>query len=278
MRIIPSWDTSFTVAGLLVFCTFSSSSLGKGKRLISSLAAGAIAGLLFLANPSTLLIVAPWIAYRIICRKVTLRQAAILLATLLLVMSTWIVRNYLQFGAFVVRTNLGFTLYASNNDCAESSLIAEGLHHCYASYHPNASLSECQLLRSIGEIASDRKRTADAESWIKTHPAKFRLLTVERFRDFWFPPLNEAPFQAVVISLITVLSIPGLVLMIKRRERVTLFVLTVLLIYPLMYYVVVSSTRYRYPVLWLSLLPAGYFLWRIYIRLSAYCKISISST
>lgn len=277
MRIIPSWDTSFTVAGLLVFCTFSSSSLGKGKRLISSLAAGAIAGLLFLANPSTLLIVAPWIAYRIICRKVTLRQAAILLATLLLVMSTWIVRNYLQFGAFVVRTNLGFTLYASNNDCAESSLIAEGLHHCYASYHPNASLSECQLLRSIGEIAYDRKRTADAESWIKTHPAKFRLLTVERFRDFWFPPLNEAPFQAVVISLITVLSIPGLVLMIKRRERVTLFVLTVLLIYPLMYYVVVSSTRYRYPVLWLSLLPAGYFLWQIYNWLSARRKIAISS-
>ena len=27
-----------------------------------------------------------------------------------------------------------------------------------------------------------------------------------------------------------------------------------------MYYVVVSDMRYRYPILWLSLLPAGYFL------------------
>jgi hypothetical protein len=27
-----------------------------------------------------------------------------------------------------------------------------------------------------------------------------------------------------------------------------------------MYYVVMSSPRYRYPILWLSLLPAGYFV------------------
>jgi hypothetical protein len=32
------------------------------------------------------------------------------------------------------------------------------------------------------------------------------------------------------------------------------------MIYPLMYYIVVSDLRYRTPVLWLSLLPAGYFL------------------
>jgi len=43
-------------------------------------------------------------------------------------------------------------------------------------------------------------------------------------------------------------------------ERRHLFVLFVLFIYPLMYYVVVSDVRYRLPVLWLSLLPAGYFL------------------
>lgn len=31
-------------------------------------------------------------------------------------------------------------------------------------------------------------------------------------------------------------------------------------IFPLMYYLIVSDIRYRYPVLWLTLLPAGHFL------------------
>jgi hypothetical protein len=53
-----------------------------------------------------------------------------------------------------------------------------------------------------------------------------------------------------------------------RRERATLFVLFVLLIYPLMYYIVVSDLRYRAPVLWLSLLPAGYFVFIISDRIT----------
>ena len=51
---------------------------------------------------------------------------------------------------------------------------------------------------------------------------------------------------------------PGLIVMARRREPVTKFVLVVLLVYPLMYYIVVSCDRYRYPILWASQLPAGY--------------------
>ncbi len=39
-----------------------------------------------------------------------------------------------------------------------------------------------------------------------------------------------------------------------------LFVAGVLLVFPLTYCAVVSDVRYRYPILWLTLLPAGYFL------------------
>ncbi len=46
--------------------------------------------------------------------------------------------------------------------------------------------------------------------------------------------------------------------MARRREPVTVFVLFVSLVYPLMYYIVVSCDRYRYPILWASHLPAGY--------------------
>ena len=39
--------------------------------------------------------------------------------------------------------------------------------------------------------------------------------------------------------------------MTRNQEPITLYVLVVLALYPLMYYVVVSDMRYRYPVLWL---------------------------
>ena len=48
--------------------------------------------------------------------------------------------------------------------------------------------------------------------------------------------------------------------MARNRVPVTIYVLPVLGFYPLMYYIVIADVRFRYPVLWLSLLPAGYFL------------------
>ena len=63
-----------------------------------------------------------------------------------------------------------------------------------------------------------------------------------------------------VICIITALSIPGLILMAYKRNAATVSIVVILVLYPLVYYVVVSDMRYRCPILWLSLLPAGYLL------------------
>jgi len=259
-QLMPSWDASFTVAGLLLFCLFSASHFGTSQGSLRAPLAGLIASLLFLLNPSSMLISVPWIVYLMFRRKMVWRQAVVLLSTLVIAISLWMGRNYIQLGAFVVRTNLGMTLYASNNDCAGSSMIADQSNNCFQAHHPNVSLKEAQLLRKIGEVEYDRRRTADAVSWIKAHHGQFEVLTMDRIREFWFPPLIQSPFKAGMIWAATILSIPGLILMTYRRERITPFVLSVLLIYPPMYYMVVSDVRYRYPVLWLSLLPAGYLV------------------
>jgi hypothetical protein len=260
MQLMPSWDVGFTVAGLLLFCVFSASHLGTGRNSLSALWAGAIAGILFLLNSSAGLVVLPWIAYLMIHRRVTWRQTAILLATVCLFTSIWVGRNYLRFGELIVRTGMGIALYTSNNDCAQSSIIADESTKCYASYHPNESAQEAQLMRSMGEVEYDRKRGADAKAWIAAHPGRFWTLTIERFRDFWFPPPYRHPLRIYMVWLTTVLSVPGLLLMIHRRVPVTAFIFAVFLIYPPMFYVNVSDVRYRFPVLWLSLLPAGYFV------------------
>jgi len=148
------------------------------------------------------------------------------------------------------------TLYASNNDCAESNFAENARNDCYP--HPNVSVSEARLLRALGEVQYDRKRIADTKYWIAQNPIRFMKLTLKRVWEFWFPRLGDRAYMTYIIWLATALSIPGLILMARRREPVTVFTAAVLLIYPMLYYLVFTSVRYRYPVLWLSLLPAGY--------------------
>lgn len=263
MRLDPAWDTSFTVAGLLLLCLWTATRLGRSKGISAAMVAGAIAGLLYLFNPSTLLISLPWVGYLAFRRSIRSKEAACLLITMGAILFVWMARNYHELGAFTVRTNLGMTLYASNNDCASSSMIGDESNGCYQSHHPNTSMAEAQLLRAMGEVRYDRKRTADTIAWIRTHPDRFRRLTLERVVEFWLPPLRDHRVNSGAIWLITVLSIPGLLWMTWRREAVSLYIAAVLLLYPLLYYLVVSDIRYRYPVLWLSLLPAGYFVCRL---------------
>ena len=288
MPDMPGWDTSYTVAGLLLFCLVTSSLTRENWGLTKSALGGLLAGLLFLLNPSSLLVSLPWLGFLLYrARPVsssTIKGCAIVFVVLSGFVLGWCERNYRQLGAFVVRTNLGMTLYASNNDCAQSSLIRDELNGCYQTHHPNVSLREATLLRSLGEAGYDRLRRAESFRWMRAHPARLLRLTTARFWQFWFPATENFPatisragqafdvpgwMQSWIanqnrlvcgIWVVTVLSIPGLVLMWQRREPLIGFMLLALAIYPLLYYLVVSDVRYRYPVLWLSLLSAGYFL------------------
>jgi hypothetical protein len=264
MEVLPAWDTSYTVAGLLAIVLLTASDAKKSTHMVRRGAlAGIVAGSLFLLNPSCVLLFVPWLLYLSIRARThaphTLKYFFVVLIAFCILPVVWSTRNYHQLGAFVIRTNLGMTLYASNNDCAQSTLIEDELNRCYQTHHPNVSVNEAQLLRNLGEVQYDRNRTVETKNWIYLHPHRFAGLTLARIGEFWFPPVDtNSRYHAYFISLITALSIPGLILMGRRREPLTPFVLTVLLLYPLMYYIVVTDTRYRYPILWLSLLPAGY--------------------
>jgi predicted lipoprotein with Yx(FWY)xxD motif len=263
-QLTPSWDVGYTVATLLIFCLLTARTISRPRFLISGIGAGLLAGALFLFNPSTILISMPWLGWLAYKHRASLKHAlfycCLVCGVLCVAGATWGVRNQEQLGKFVIRTNLGMTLYASDNDCARPSLIASEANNCYQAHHPNTSIEEAQLLKNLGEVNYDQVRRHDAEEWMRTHPIPLLRLTLARVRDFWFPIADKHVFQSAVIWICTVLSIPGLILMVRKRNDVTAFVGFVLLIYPLMYYVVVSDVRYRLPVLWLSLLSASTFV------------------
>jgi hypothetical protein len=260
----PCWDVGFTVLTLLIFCVITANSIGTAGFVVKGLASGFLAAGLFLFNPSTILIFAPWMVWLAFRHRGSAKQVvaycALVFGVALLFGAAWGFRNQQELGKFVIRTNLGMTLFASDNDCARPSLKESEASNCYQVHHPNTNIEEARLLSTLGEIKYDQMRSRDAKTWMLTHREPFLRLTLARVRDFWFPIRDEQPFKSWVIWVSTLLSIPGLIVMFRKRIAVLPFVLVVLLIYPLMYYIVVSDVRYRLPVLWLSLLPAGLFL------------------
>ena len=257
---MPYWDTMYTTTGLALFCLASQGWVARDwPRLRLGALCGLCCGVLALANPASVLVVIPWLLFLLVGKRQSPRQTAgfwgCFAAASLLVVLPWCLRNYHQFGSLTLRTNLGMTLFASNNDCASSALVSELRSGCYAAHHPYGSRAEAGLLRSMGEPAYDRYRVSSAIDWARGHAGSFFHLTAKRIVEFWFP----SPVYGVYgrsIWLVTALSIPGLFLM--RRSLRMRFMGTVFLVYPCLYYVVVSDYRYRYPILWLSLLPAGY--------------------
>lgn len=266
----PCWDVGFTVLALVLFCLKTESDARKSGVIFSGAVAGLLAAALFLMNPSTILIFLPWIvweAYRgRLAPKKTAGYCTLILCTVMAAGISWGVRNHARLGRFVIRTNLGVTLYSSNNDCANPSLEGSEATNCYQARNPNTSVEEAEMVRALGEIQYDRMRVHEAKVWIESHPGRFMRITLARIGYFWFPTPDDSLFRSAVVWVATFLSIPGLFLMIRRRMGVAAFVSAVFLIYPLMYYIVVSDIRYRLPILWLSLLPCGWFLVSLWDR------------
>jgi hypothetical protein len=265
MRLLPQWDVSYTVLGLVLFFLLSAATIERtnGAWLWAGFA-WLTAGLLVLANPATLLIWAPWVLFLIWSRRVpfehAVRYGAVLVVVVALCNLPWAIRNYGIWHEPVLRTNFGMTFYGSNNDCAQSSLARNLASGCFQASIPTYSENEARILKDLGEVEYDRKKIADTLAWIRTHPDRFRQLTLARVGDFWFPDGLTKTFSLSGFWLGTIFGLPGLLVMARRREPVTKFVLLVLLVYPLMYYLVISCDRYRYPILWASHLPAGYLV------------------
>lgn len=123
-------------------------------------------------------------------------------------------------------------------------------------------------MRALGEVEYNRRKMSQALAWISGHPASFLRLTLRRIFYFWFPHPEFGPY-AYSIWLVTALSFTGLALMMARRTPAAAAVLAVWLVFPLIYYVVQSDPRFRYPILWLSLLCAGYALRALAARVEA---------
>jgi len=162
--------------------------------------------------------------------------------------SPWIVRNYRVFHRIIpIRDSMGLELRLSYNPFATVS--AEN-RVALNTYDPIAVPRLRQDLARIGEAAVYDRLAKDAWGWIRANPQESLKLVFERFVAYWFP--WDQPFPAIV----TVLSFLGLWLS-RRNALVKRLALALLVIFPIPYYIVEHSLRYRAPTFWFTALLAG---------------------
>jgi hypothetical protein len=256
----PQFEIMYAAVGLMLFC-LAAARLARGAGAWHGFACGLLAGLLALLNPATVFITGLWLLFLLWRNSETRPWKFITFAMVggILTLAPWTWRNYREFHMLVpVRDDMGLELYVSNNDLAEASFSLNGASHL--AKHPNGSLEEARAVRAMGEAQYSRDRGATALAWIRSHPERFLSLTATRVRMFWLSEAQDGPLHRWSIVWTTIASALGLLLLAIRREPIAIFIAAVLLVYPLLYYGIQFDPRYRVPILWLTLLGAGYLL------------------
>jgi hypothetical protein len=194
-------------------------------------------------------------------------QLTIALAALgmIVAVTPWNVRNYRALGGFVfIRSNFGLELSLSNHP-GVYVLHVDNLwigfpNNYYHQHHPWASLKDAEEVRDWGEIKYNRYCLHQAVQWIRANPRGFVNLTVKRTLYFWFTPLNHQPVKTFALIVWTLIAAWGLRLALQHHHEFGLQLLAIWIGFPLVYYIIQTDTRYRYPVDWTFTLLAVYVL------------------
>jgi len=244
------WETSLT-ALLLSLAFMLTVEMDGDDRITSWIGYGVLWGVIGLTNPSTLSFLpfaGSWLAYQLYRRGKRFLVPAIVAAILFwTTMMPWLVRNYEVFHKPVfVRDNVGVELRCGNNPLAEGIWVGM--------YHPSQNPILYREYQEMGEAAYSTEQSRLARQWIAGHPKQFAIVTFRRFVFYWngLPRLSKIQaleqFKNSLFLASSLLSLGGLVLAIRNRVRGVFLFASLLIFYPLVYYVSFPHPRYRHPI------------------------------
>jgi hypothetical protein len=225
---------------------------------------GSLMGCLILTSQTVAPIYATWLAWEVWRHKYGFFKKSLLPLVLLplVIIAPWTIRNYLVFHSVtLIRDNFGLELSISNNDCAHFGIRANERSGCFEKVHPNKNVNEARKVIELGEINYNALRLREGLGWISIHPAGFIRLSIMRFIAFWMPTetfdihyTSGRHLERVFIYVMTLSSVFGLVILCQRDVKSAALIISCLMIFPLVYYVIQFEYRYRYPIMWVTFL------------------------
>jgi 4-amino-4-deoxy-L-arabinose transferase-like glycosyltransferase len=251
------WDTSLS-ALLVATLLWATLELAESRRLRDWCLYGLLWGFTLLTNPAVALffpVLLAWAAYRTHGQNRTsnpiLRP---LLATAIAVLCCmpWTIRNYVQFHKLIpLRSNFAFELYIGNNENYDDQHKARA----------GAITQDREILRYVrmGETAFMEEEKRKAIAFIVSHPRIEVWLIAERFVDFWtgtstpVAAFRQADSLWLRLILLCNDAAPlcaffGIVVLLATKNVCGFPVVSIPVVFPLLYYVTHTSLRYRHPI------------------------------
>jgi hypothetical protein len=189
-----------------------------------------------------------------------------------LLLTPWIIRNQIQLGHPVVRSNFWLEVRMANNSEAVSPADPQGAYLARMSeIHPYKSPAAQQQVREIGEVAYSAKLKKEALAWISRNPGTFTMLSLRHLRDFFFPPAwtydfwEKAPIRRLASFMMPTLNFVGLMwLLIGAWSGRPMFrpILAFVCVVALPYALVQPLPRYTYVIYPLLVFLAADFIAR----------------
>ena len=172
-----------------------------------------------------------------------------------LVISPWPIRNAIRLGSPIwAKDNFGIMLLNSNHPGAGWDVFGNEvfIEQTTPSWQPSVALK----LKAVGEVAYDKAQAQEAIQWIRSNPKAFAHLVALRAFHFWFPT-GQNVVHTVLELCLTLVSMIGLYLLYFRHRAAALLILGIWLLYPPVYYIMLWSSRYRYPINWTLIFTAA---------------------
>lgn len=265
------WETSMSTF-LLSWLLLLTLEMEGDDRLQSWLGYAVLWGFVALTNTAVLAWLpfsGCWLVYHLYRRGKRFVMPVVASAVVFwVVLTPWLVRNYVVFGQVVfIRDNFGNELRAGNNPLSEGLKVIK-----FDSGRDPYLLS---LYKEMGEAAINAQQADVAKAWIANHPSRFLQLCGRRFCYFWggIPrSYGSDPFgwakqvKNLLFTVSSLLALGGLILAIKRRVHGAFLFATILLFYPLIYYITVPEPRYRHAIEPQMLILSVYLLWALALR------------
>jgi 4-amino-4-deoxy-L-arabinose transferase-like glycosyltransferase len=253
--IVWVWDTAFLalIFSLIFWVTLE---MRAEQSLLHWVAYGLFWGLAVLINPSILSILpffVGWLVWE--AQKARIAWVKPVIAALLLFgicLVPWTIRNYRVFGKFIVlRSNFGLELWLGNNpEVTDTIAIWQ---------HPDENKEEAEKYQRMGEIAYMAEKEHEALAYIRTHPGDTLNLIFRRFEitwltfsdspaDVWTNGSLNARLFLVWTCLQSLLCLLGALFISRTRNPEAFPFAITLLVFPLIFYVTHTDTRYRFPI------------------------------
>ncbi len=274
------WDSLFDAA-FLIAATAATLRLRPASSWLKTCSAGVLWATGMLFSPVTFPLFLLWTSLLWLAKRLTFRRCLGLVATVVLLILPWTVRNYVAFHRFVlVRSNFAVEISTSNNDCAIPTEDENMQTPCAKQIHPNVSVEASTRLRAMGDPAFNAAEFQRAISWIRANPLQFFRLTVTRARLFWAPiwpsQATATRITGFEICFWSVLGAAGLVWLWRQSKLSALLFGLGPIVFSLPYCLSQIDFRHRYPILWMQVLLGCYALYRVTV--AAMAKAGKAST